>query len=89
MKHFLSWPDMRNVTVFLLLILTARKVYSQSSDYIGFELGKNFYHYKEIDTGKGLYETLGDYNVSYDVQYLHKINRHLIFETGLNYVIYN
>jgi hypothetical protein len=79
---------MRYVTVFLLLIFTACKVYSQSSDYIGFELGKNFYHYKEIDTGNGLVKDPGAYNASFDIQYLHTLNKSFKFETGLAYTIY-
>jgi hypothetical protein len=79
---------MKYVTVFLFLIFIEVSGYSQSSDYIGFELGKNFYHYKEIDTGHGLVKDLGAYNASFNVQILHAVNKAIYFETGLIYTIY-
>ena len=79
---------MRYATVFLFLIFTAVTGFSQSSDYIGFELGKNFFHYKEIDTGEGLQKDPGAYNLSYGLQYLRSLNKKIVFESGLIYTIY-
>jgi hypothetical protein len=76
------------IYIFNAFILLSGNMYSQKSSYIGFELGKNFYHYKETDTGHGLVKDLGAYNASFDIQYIHRVNKSFSIETGLIYTLY-